>query len=407
MTRTFQSRASRPVTSWKTARSMPPRVETSLVVTIVTARRPLVESMCINGSSPENDPSDTAPTSAAPVFCYQQAMPSDSPTAESPSRGEISTPSVSVLVPSYRRPEYLRRCLAGLATQDRCPDEVIVVHRVDDEQTIAACSDPDLALGVQLVPVDVSGVVAALNAGMRACRTEIVAITDDDVVARHDWLARIVATLQSHPDAIAVGGRDLVHHRNGVIEHGQARVVGRIQWFGRIVGNHHLDIPPGARHVDALKGANMAWWRSALEGINFDERLRGDGAQVHWELALCLAARHRGKILYDSGITVDHYGGPRFDEDGRLHCSSTAVFNAAYNEAFIINLYLPLRTILPYTAWAVLLGSRRFPGLLLTSFAREEGLPRLTALRGRLTGIREGLRERRRQRQLYEAGIVD
>ncbi len=43
--------------------------------------------------------------------------------------------SVGVLVPSYRRPEDLGRCLEGLAAQIRLPDEVMVVVRDEDAAT--------------------------------------------------------------------------------------------------------------------------------------------------------------------------------------------------------------------------------------------------------------------------------
>ena len=39
---------------------------------------------------------------------------------------------ISVIVPTYRRPEYLRRCVKAIAEQTRNPDEVIVVIRETD-----------------------------------------------------------------------------------------------------------------------------------------------------------------------------------------------------------------------------------------------------------------------------------
>ena len=42
---------------------------------------------------------------------------------------------VSVLVPTYRRVARLEQCLEGVARQQLRPDEVLVVHRTDDEET--------------------------------------------------------------------------------------------------------------------------------------------------------------------------------------------------------------------------------------------------------------------------------
>jgi len=42
---------------------------------------------------------------------------------------------IDVIVPTYRRPEQLRRCLLALAAQHHQPSAVIVVVRVDDEDS--------------------------------------------------------------------------------------------------------------------------------------------------------------------------------------------------------------------------------------------------------------------------------
>ena len=49
---------------------------------------------------------------------------------------------MSVLVPSYKRPQDLVRCLAGLARQKRAADQVVVVaRRTDDETNDAGVGD--------------------------------------------------------------------------------------------------------------------------------------------------------------------------------------------------------------------------------------------------------------------------
>ena len=74
--------------------------------------------------------------------------------------------------------------------------------------------------------------------------------------------------------------------------------------------------PP--REVDVLKGANMSYRRQRHQGIGFDERLRGAGAQVHFEVALGLAVKRAGwRLIYDPAVAVDHYPAQRFDDDER------------------------------------------------------------------------------------------
>ena len=52
-------------------------------------------------------------------------------------------------------------------------------------------------------------------------------------------------------------------HENGVPIHGNARLVGIVQWFGRIVHNHHLGIRV-APDIDILKGVNMSFRAAAV-----------------------------------------------------------------------------------------------------------------------------------------------
>ncbi len=120
-----------------------------------------------------------------------------------------------------------------------------------------------------------------MSAGLEVARGDIVAITDDDAAPHPDWLARIEAYFSTHQGLAGVGGRDVVCHGEHP-EGGAREVVGKVQWFGRVIGNHHLGIGR-AREVDELKGVNCAYRHAALRRVGFDERLRGTGAQVHWE----------------------------------------------------------------------------------------------------------------------------
>lgn len=48
---------------------------------------------------------------------------------------------LTVLVPTYRRPDDLSRCLSALLRQQRTPDEIVVVARADDEATHACLAE--------------------------------------------------------------------------------------------------------------------------------------------------------------------------------------------------------------------------------------------------------------------------
>lgn len=174
-----------------------------------------------------------------------------------------------------------------------------------------------------------------LNAGLREASGEIVAITDDAAAPRHRWLERIESHFRADPEVGGVGGRGWVHGPEGVMT-GSEHIVGKVTWYGRLIGAHHLGVG-GPREVDVLKGCNMSFRRSALDGVRLDRRLRGEGAQIHNELALSIRVRENGwKLLYDSEVEVDHYPSVRHDKDKRRTYSPEAQYDINYNQALAL-----------------------------------------------------------------------
>ncbi len=308
---------------------------------------------------------------------------------------------ISVIVPSFQRAKSLERCVRAIAAQVRAPDELIVGVRAGDHDTVRAvetlareCSFP-----VRAATTDESGVVAAMNAALRECRRDctIVALTDDDTEPHRDWLERLAACL-ADPSVGGAGGRDWQPY-----ERGDRAVVGKVQWFGRTIGNHHLGAGP-ARDVDVLKGANCAYRAPLLRAARFDTRLAGHGAQLFWELALCLPIRRAGwRLVYDPAIAVEHHVEPRSDGD-QLHRGAfvaAPLSDAVHNETLILLEYLGGGARAAFLLWALLAGTQHEPGLgqlprlLLRgeahAFARWRAV-----LDGRLRGWRRWRAERSR-----------
>jgi len=299
---------------------------------------------------------------------------------------------VSVLVPSYRRPADLLRCLGAIGAQVRAADQVLVVARAEDDETVALAKAWQDRLPLEIVEVDVPGQVFALNAGLRRCTGAIVAITDDDAAPRPDWLARIEGHFASDPKIAGVGGRDWIYN-DGVIALGDSAVVGRILWFGRIVGDHHRGAGP-ARDVDILKGANCSFRVDAIRPIGFDTRLRGAGAQVHNDMMICLALRRAGwRLVYDPLVTVDHYLGKRHDKDQRGKLNQESTVDRAYNLRLAMNEIQPAWRRMSVFTWQFAIGTKEAPGLFWLWRHRMQGRQNILAVyRATIAGWRQAAR---------------
>ncbi|MDQ6680410.1 MAG: glycosyltransferase [Pseudomonadota bacterium] len=102
---------------------------------------------------------------------------------------------ISVVIPTYRRPDLLCRCLAAVFAQrlERSAFEVIVVddgHTADTQAVVDAFRmRPDGPVLRFIRPKQGRGPAVARNAGWRAAYGKLIAFTDDDTIPDPDWLA--------------------------------------------------------------------------------------------------------------------------------------------------------------------------------------------------------------------------
>jgi glycosyltransferase involved in cell wall biosynthesis len=106
---------------------------------------------------------------------------------------ESPRPRVSVVVPTFRRPALLGRCLAALLAQRLPPDqyEVIVVDDGCDEDTRRAVEAAAASTAVRVRCLEAGpagGPAAARNVGWRAAAADLIAFTDDDCIPVPSWL---------------------------------------------------------------------------------------------------------------------------------------------------------------------------------------------------------------------------
>jgi GT2 family glycosyltransferase len=293
--------------------------------------------------------------------------------------------TATVVVPSYQRPVALRRCLEAVAAQLRAPDQVVVALHEDDAASRALVEEFRDRLPVEWATASDRRAVSIMDAGARRATGEIVAFTDDDAEPRPEWLGSLLERYAAD-DIGGVGGRDLMRDGGSPVE-GSAEVVGAVQWFGRVIHNHHLGTGE-AREVDVLKGVNMSLRRDLWR---FDPLLRGRGMQLHWELELCLRARRDGwRLLYDPRIVVDHNRAPRVDEDPRSELTASSVTDWAHNELYAVLKWSPWWRRAAALAYGFLVGNRNGPGPLLI----PERIARERDVRGVLRRARAGGRGR-------------
>ncbi len=132
------------------------------------------------------------------------------PAANLPTR---PAPTISVIIPTYNRAEWVKTAIDSVLAQTCAPDELIVVDDGSTDQT------PMILTGygdlIRTIRQDNQGVSAARNCGIRAASGELIALLDSDDYWLPDKLAAQVAFFNDHPD-INICQTEEIWIRNGV-----------------------------------------------------------------------------------------------------------------------------------------------------------------------------------------------
>jgi len=112
----------------------------------------------------------------------------------------MPAPRVSVIVPVYNRPAYVRQAVDSALAQD-CPGgfEVIVVDDGSTDETPAVLAS--YGDRIRVVRQANGRVARARNAGFAAAQGEYIALLDSDDIWLSGKLAAQVALLDAHPEA--------------------------------------------------------------------------------------------------------------------------------------------------------------------------------------------------------------
>lgn len=135
----------------------------------------------------------------------------------------MTTPRLSVIVPTCRRPEALAVAVRSLfAQQGFAPGEIELVV-VDNDPAGSARAAYDILAASAPIPTayvhaPIPGVAQARNAGVNASQGEMIAFLDDDEEAPMHWLATLVAA-QARSGAAVVFGPVRARLPAGTVDH--------------------------------------------------------------------------------------------------------------------------------------------------------------------------------------------
>jgi glycosyltransferase involved in cell wall biosynthesis len=118
--------------------------------------------------------------------------------------------TVSVIIPTFNRKEFLRETLHSLASQEwaATPFEVIVVDDGSEDGTEAVTAG-DFPFALRYVYQVNQGDAIARNTGARLSQADVLVFLDDDVVLAPDYLRHLVDAQSEAPNRVVVGTEHL------------------------------------------------------------------------------------------------------------------------------------------------------------------------------------------------------
>ncbi|MFD8011332.1 glycosyltransferase [Streptomyces sp. NPDC058955] len=154
------------------------------------------------------DPAEVLAALAAKRLLESATLHSDAErsAAATEQRPALSTAPASVVVATRERPASLARALDSLLAQDHPDHELIVVDNAPRTSATRDLVTERYADRVRYVREDRPGLATAHNAGVAAARGEVLAFTDDDVIADPRWLSALAAPFAADPGLGCVTG---------------------------------------------------------------------------------------------------------------------------------------------------------------------------------------------------------
>lgn len=119
-----------------------------------------------------------------------------------PGQDSTDLPLVSVIIPTYNRPQKLEKTLQSIANQSYPAVEAVVINDAgDDVSSVIAHFEADL--NIQHISLEENGGAgAARNAGLRAASGQFIAFLDDDDTFHPIHILALLSELTARPDCV-------------------------------------------------------------------------------------------------------------------------------------------------------------------------------------------------------------
>jgi len=179
--------------------------------------------------------------------------------------------TVSVIIPTYNNAKTLRECLQSIVKQTIKPLEIIISDGHSTDGSIDIAKEFNCTITYE----NGGSRSAACNKALEITQGEIVAFTDSDVIAKEDWLEKLVNAFEETQDEkiVCVTGPNIEYPNESIFGKAVSAVYNAFlggRWSEQVQSIFNKE----KRLVESAAGCNAAYERTALdEMLPFNESL--------------------------------------------------------------------------------------------------------------------------------------
>ena len=226
---------------------------------------------------------------------------------------------ISIIIPTYNRPDDLKNCLSSILKQTVRPYEIIVIDDGDLRAPPLRKTYEEKGIGYVYRRKNTPGLTASRNLGLSLSKGDIIFFLDDDVILFPNYLEEIMKVYDTYHDPNLAGV-------GGIIENV------RLKWriydaFFLISGiregevlrsgfttNYGTGFPPKrVMKVDFLMGGVSSYRREIFSEFLFSEEYRGYGKGEDKDFSYRVSRKYL--LLINPSARLYHYESPQMRYD--------------------------------------------------------------------------------------------
>ena len=113
---------------------------------------------------------------------------------------------ISIIIPTYKRTDYLKDCLGSIIRQRAKDFEILVISDGYHPSTDALMKNYSKYKNIRYFKQQNSGPAVARNKGLKSAAGDIIVFLDDDCIVGADWIDKIAQAHARYPEISAIAG---------------------------------------------------------------------------------------------------------------------------------------------------------------------------------------------------------